>query len=190
MQTNLLWTGLEYHSLENCLVKAGETGSEITSTIIGSYEGKIFKVEYRIETNPNWETVFFEIISRHSDQVRSIRFEGDGKGIWTNDGKIASQFTGCIDVDISLTPFTNTLPIRRLNLSRNQPKEIHVLYCDVLEQQLKAVRQKYTCVSNSTYYFENVPNDFEAILEVDEAGFVIDYQNLFQRTAVLQTNYR
>ncbi len=63
MQTNLLWTGREYYSLENCLVKVEETGSEITSTIIGSYEGKIYKVEYRIQTNPNWETVFFEINS-------------------------------------------------------------------------------------------------------------------------------
>jgi hypothetical protein len=190
MQTNLLWTGLKYYSLENCLVKVGETGSEIASTIIGSYDGKIYKIEYRIQTNPNWETVFFEINSRHSNQIQVIRFEGDGKGNWLNNSKKTSQFSGCIDVDIPLTPFTNTLPIRRLNLSKNEAKEIQVVYCDILGQQLKPVRQKYTCLSNSNYHYENVPNDFEATIEIDDEGFVIDYPSLFARTAILKTNYR
>ena len=190
MQTNLLWTGREYHSMENCLVKVGETGSEITSTIIGYYEGKIYTVEYRIQTNLDWETVLFEIKSRHSNEVRLIRFEGDGKGNWISDGKTVSQFSGCIDVDISLTPFTNTLPIRRLNLSQNQAREIKVIYCDILKRQLKPVRQKYTRISNSNYHFENVPNDFESTIEIDEEGFVVDYPSLFVRTAILQTNYR
>ena len=190
MQTNLLWTGREYYSLENCLVKVGETGSEITSTIIGSYDGKIYRVEYRIQTNLNWETVFFEITSRHSNQIQLIRFEGDGKGNWIYNGKKNSQFNGCIDVDIPLTPFTNTLPIRRLNLNQNQAQEIQVVYCDILEQQVKHVRQKYTRLSSVNYHYENVPNDFEATIEVDEAGLVIDYPSLFVRTAILKTNYR
>ena len=64
MQTNLLWAGREYHSIENCLVDTTNKGSEITSTIIGHYDNKIYQVEYRIKTNHNWETVFFEINSR------------------------------------------------------------------------------------------------------------------------------
>jgi hypothetical protein len=189
MQTNLLWTGREYYSLENCLVKFEETGSEITSTIIGSFQQKIYKVDYRILTNAYWETVFFEINSRHSDHAQLIRFESDGKGNWKNNGKINSQFNGCLDVDIPLTPFTNTLPIRRLKLSQNQTQEIQVIYCDILEHRITPVRQKYTCISNTEYHYENVPNDFEATIEVDQAGLVIDYPSLFVRTAVLKTNY-
>ena len=74
MQTNILWTGREYHSLENCLLNVKRTGSEVTSTIIGYYEGKIYKVEYYIETNQNWETTFFEINSRHNNQIQLINF--------------------------------------------------------------------------------------------------------------------
>ena len=190
MQTNLLWAGREYHSLENCLVNTTKTGSEIASTIIGYYDSKIYKVEYRIKTNHNWETVFFEIISRHSNQTQSIRFEGDGKGNWMNNDKRAGQFNGCIDIDIPLTPFTNTLPIRRLKLSQNQTQEIQVIYCDLLEQQIKPVRQRYTCLSGTEYHYENVPNDFEATIQIDESGLVVDYPMLFARPAALQTNYR
>ena len=190
MQINLLWTGREYYSLENCLVKVEGIGSEITSTIIGFYQQKIYKVEYRIITNPNWETVFFEIISHHNNLTQLIRFESDGKGNWKENGRKNDQFNGCFDVDIPLTPFTNTLPIRRLKLGEHQAQKIQVIYCDILEQQIKPVHQKYTCISNTKYHYENVPNDFEATIEVDQAGLVIDYPSLFVRTAALNTNYR
>lgn len=189
MQTNLLWTGREYYSLENCLVETTAAGSEITSTIVGLYEGKLYKVEYRIRTNQQWETVFLEINSRHSNQIQLIQLEGDGKGNWKQNGKQVDQFKGCIDVDIPVTPFTNTLPIRRLRLEQNQSKEIQVLYCDVLEQQLRSVRQRYTCLSDTEYHYENVPNDFEATIQVDGSGLVVDYPLLFVRTAAMETHF-
>jgi uncharacterized protein len=189
MQTNILWTGREYYSLENCLIDAGENGAEIISTIIGSYEYKLYKVEYRIRTNEHWQTVLLEINSRHSNQIQQLKFEGDGKGSWMQDGKKAEQFNGCIDVDIALTPFTNTLPIRRLKLNQGQSQNIQVIYCDLLEQVIKPVHQKYTCLSATGFHYQNIPNDFEANIRVDESGFVVDYPSLFVRTTALKTAY-
>lgn len=190
MQTNILWTGREYYSLENCLVNTRASGTEISSSIIGTYKGKLYRVEYQIKTNQNWETILFEIRSQHSNQIEHLRFEGDGKGNWLSNGKKVDQFRGCIDVDIPLTPFTNTLPIRRLNLNQKQAQEIQVIYCDLLEGHIKPVRQRYTCLSKTDYHYQNVPNDFEAIIQVDETGLVVDYPLLFVRTAALKTNYR
>ena len=189
MQTNILWTGREYYSLENCLINESVTGVEISSTIIGQYEEKIYKVEYQIKTNAHWETIFFKIIGRHSNQTQTISYESDGKGNWTNAGQPLTRLAGCIDIDISLTPFTNTLPIRRLQLKPGETREIQVLYCNLLELQLIPVRQKYTCVSATEYHYENVPNNFEANIQVDDSGFVVDYPALFVRTVAQQTNY-
>lgn len=190
MQFNLLWTGREYYSIENCLIEIPGTGAEITSTIIGCYEEKIYQVDYRIQTNQNWETVLLEIKSRHSNQTQQIRLEGDGHGNWQLNGQPANEFSGCIDVDLPLTPFTNTLPVRRLRLRPNQSREIQVIYCDLLAGQLKPVRQRYTRFSDTAYQYENVPNNFEAIIQVDEFGLVVDYPELFVRTAVLNANFR
>jgi uncharacterized protein len=189
MQTNILWTGREYYSLENCLIDESASGVEISSTIVGHYEEKIYKVEYHIKTNAHWETIFFEIISRHSNQTETISYESDGKGNWKKAGQPQSPFNGCIDIDIPLTPFTNTLPIRRLQLQSHQTREIQVLYCDLLQRQIMPVRQQYTCLSATEYHYENVPNDFEANIQVDGAGFVVDYPALFVRKAALQTHY-
>lgn len=189
MQTNILWSGREYYSLENCLIDTSETGSEITSTIIGSYQGKIYQVAYHIKTNEHWETVFVAITSRHSNQTQKIQLEGDGKGNWTSNGTEAKQFRGCIDVDIALTPFTNTLPIRRLKLHQQQEQVIQVIYIDLIDQRILPVRQLYRCLSATEYHYENIPNDFEARVVVDESGFVVDYPSLFVRTAAIKTAY-
>jgi hypothetical protein len=187
MQTNILWTGCEYYSLENCLINESAAGVEISSVIIGHYEEKIYKVEYLIKTNANWETIFFEIISRVNNQTQTISGESDGKGNWSKAGEPLMQFNDCIDIDISLTPFTNTLPIRRLQLQPRKTREIQVLYCNLLKGQIMPVRQKYTYVSATEFHYENIPNDFEATIVVDESGFVVDYPSLFVRTAALQT---
>lgn len=189
MQTNLFWTGREYHSMENCLVSPSKNGITITSTLVGYYENKIYKVMYTIKTNNHWETLAFEINSQHSNKARLIKFEGDGKGNWISEGQEAIQFKGCIDIDIPLTPFTNTLPINRLSLKQNETREIEVIYLDLLAQQIKRVKQKYVRLSLLEYKYENIPNDFEAVIQVDESGFVVDYPQLFSRTAVLEADY-
>ncbi len=183
MQTNILWTGIEYNSLENCLVITTNTGAEINSVIVGRYGEKIYRVEYQIRTNQNWETIFVEIKSQHSNTPEHLIFESDASGNWLLNGKPENQFQGCIDVDIPLTPFTNTLPIKRLNMKNGKANEIYVVYIDLLERQITPVRQKYIRLSNTRYHYENIPNDFEANIEVDEFGYVVDYPSLFTRTA-------
>jgi hypothetical protein len=189
MQTNILWSGIEYNSLENCLVRTTDMGAEINSVIVGGYGEKIYRVEYQIRTNQNWETIFVEIKSQHSNIRDHFAFQSDAKGNWALNGKSANQFQGCIDVDIPLTPFTNTLPIKRLNTQKGEESEIYVLYIDLLERQITPVRQKYIRLSDTQYHYENIPNDFEANIEVDELGYVVDYPTLFTRTASVNSNF-
>lgn len=189
MQINTLWTGRAYYSLENCLINITEAGSVISSTIIGKYEGKMYLVKYTIRTNQNWETISLDIRYRHSNRKEHFLLESDGKGNWMLNGKEASEFKGCIDVDIAVTPFTNTLPINRLRLKEGEAREIEVIYFNVLEQQIQALQQKYVRLSDKTYHYENIPNDFEADITIDEYGLVVDYPALFERTAAMETNY-
>lgn len=189
MQTNILWTGREYYSLENCVISKTETGSEINSAIVGRYEQKIYRIEYLIKANDKWETTSFQLKTQVSNKREVLNYYSDGKGNWTKNGKPVNEFNDCIDIDIPLTPFTNTLPINRLKLSIHESRQIKVLYLDLLNDEIKPVRQTYTRLSQNQYKYENVPNDFEAIITVDESGFVVDYPDLFVRTERLESNY-
>ena len=116
-----------------------------------------------------------------SDKKESISFHSDGRGNWTKNDVPANEFKGCIDIDISLTPFTNSLPIKRLQWELNKPQQVKLLFLDILSQKIVPVQHRYTKLSNTEYKFENVPNDFEAIITVDEWGLVVNYPELFVR---------
>ncbi|RYU93173.1 putative glycolipid-binding domain-containing protein [Emticicia agri] len=185
MEAHILWKGIEYESLENCLIDTTEEGTEISSTIVGQYAGKIYLIDYQIRTNAAWETLFVAIESRVNHQTQHWQLEGDGQGNWRKNGKVCQQFGGCIDVDIPLTPFTNTLPINRLKLAIGETQLINVIYLDLLAEEFKPVQQKYIRLKEEVYHYENVPNDFEAAITVDANGLVVNYPALFERRALL-----
>ena len=183
MLANLVWRSKEYPSLENCTAIISSVGSEISSVVIGVAEHKIFNIEYNLKINSHWKTEEVKINSTIEGFAKSLAFKSDGRGNWQENGHILEQFEGCIDVDIPLTPFTNTLPIKRLNMQIGQAQIIRVVYLDLLSNEIKPVTQKYVRLSDREYKYENVPNDFEAVITVDESGFVVDYPTLFERIA-------
>jgi hypothetical protein len=181
MQNILLWEGLEHNSLEYCLANVSANALLVESVIKGNAEGMEFEVTYTIKTNTEWETTLLDIKSRYANQRQHICLESDGKGNWVCNKKPAAQFFGCLDVDISLTPFTNTLPIKRLQLKRGDSSEIKVIYCDILSGNVSSVFQRYTCLSDTLYHYKNLSNAFEATIMIDESDFVVDYPALFVR---------
>jgi hypothetical protein len=91
------------------------------------------------------------------------------------------QVDGCIDPDISMTPFTNTLAIRRLGLKAGEAADIKVAYVLVPELSLRAAAQRYTRLAERLWRFDGLDIDFTADLMVDEGGFVVEYPGLFRR---------
>lgn len=183
MHTNLLWEASDHISLENCVVEIDEVENKVSSIVIGVWEGQIFKVEYQIKTNHQWKTLYLDVRAKIGTNTESFVFYGDGSGNWHANGQPLEAFKGCIDVDLPITPFTNTLPVNRLHLAHNENALIKVIYIDILVHEIKPVTQKYTRLSDRKYKYENVPNDFEAVISVDESGFVTDYPGLFNRVS-------
>jgi len=184
MRTNLIWSGIEYDSKEYCSITARSGTTTVDSTIIGSYQQNIYKINYKLIINNNWQLTSVEINSIINNKESNYQLRSDGAGNWTSHNIETAKFKGCIDIDISLSPFTNTLPINRLNMPTGQSTQIKVLYFNLLEHELKPLHQQYTRLSPTEYKYENIPNDFEAVIEVDEQGLVINYPQLFIRTAI------
>ena len=95
------------------------------------------------------------------------------------------ELQGCIDADISVTPFTNTLPIRRLGLAPEESAELYVAYVVGTRLQAWPEPQRYTCLEKSDrgglYRFLSLDGEFTADLPVDADGLVLDYPGLFRR---------
>jgi uncharacterized protein len=115
-----------------------------------------------------------------------VDLRSNGEGNWkTPDGRTVPELDGCLDVDISVTPFTNTLPIRRLGLVPIESAEISVAYIQGTRLQAWPDPQRYTCLEKDNqsglYSFVSLDGGYTADLRVDADGLVLDYPGLFRR---------
>ncbi len=86
METNILWTGIAYHSLEYCVLTHSDESIEVNSVIVGTHDDKIYRVDYSIKTNRDWESIFFEVKTQLSDKKAEINYHSDGRGNWSKNG--------------------------------------------------------------------------------------------------------
>jgi uncharacterized protein len=140
-----------------------------------------FAARYRIQCDPDWRCreLDVEIIGA----ARTLRLRGDARGHWTDaDGRALPGLDGALDVDLAFTPFTNTLPIRRLALAAGASAEIAAVYVRGPALSVEIDRQRYTCLERlRRYRYEAVDGSFSAEIEVDARGLVVTYPGLFRR---------
>src|SRR5919202_919336 len=115
-----------------------------------------------------WRARSVEVV--RVDLHRALRLRSDGEGRW--DGH--PELDGCLDVDLRCTPFTNTLPIRRLR----EGGAVRAAWIG-LELEIEPLQQRYTPLGDRRWHYQ--AGDFERELEVDEHGLVIDYPGGWRR---------
>jgi len=181
-----VWVPWDGRGLEHLRLRFGEEGIEADGVVIGEEDGVTFRARYVIRCDPGWRTR--EMILDPLDGRDSLHLRSDGKGNWSDaSGRSIPELEGCSDVDLSATPFTNTLPIRRLDLSEGESSEIVAVYMDVPNVRLHASGQRYTCLQRNAegslyrYEDEGLFHGFAVDLPVDAAGLVLDYPGLFRR---------
>ncbi|MCW4467484.1 putative glycolipid-binding domain-containing protein [Flavobacterium sp. MFBS3-15] len=181
MQKSIVWEGLANDTEEHCSVNFLGEEIVIRSEIEGWAAHKAVYAEYVLHLTNEWEAVRIEVDFHVSDHQHSRHLQRDGSGNWTdNSGKAYPELQGCLFLDISLTPLTNSLPINALHLSEGDSAEFDLAYFDILEDVIRKDRQKYTRMPGNVYRFENGGGSFTADIAVDADGFVTEYPNLFK----------
>lgn len=173
------WVDDSETGLEN-LVVTYSAGRMVAAGHVAGPAAAPFEVDYLVECDEWWRTRLVRIIDRADG--RSVTLHSDGDGSWTDDhDQAVSALAGAIDVDISATPFSNTLPIRRIGLEIGAHVDVVTAYVAVPGLAVSADRQRYTRLAERTYRYESLDSDFTRDITVDQEGFVIDYPGLFTR---------
>lgn len=177
------WRPLDGAGLEHLTLEPQPDGIRATSVVIGTYEGRPFGARYRVDCAADWSVRAFDV---EATDGRRLAMSGDGKGGWRDaDGVPRPEYEGCIDIDLSASPFTNTLPIRRLGLTRaTGTVRLDMVYVpfDTLDPFVDG--QNYTAIEDGGLYrYEAADGSFRADLPLDEDGLVLDYPSLFARVS-------
>ena len=183
-QSSVFWKHIDGSaSLEQCALSKDEKNWQIKGTLISIVEGnKPIKAEYSVICDLRWQTREADLsIATSEGSPRSMKIIVDLSQRWWVQGREHGELRGCFDLDIGLSPSTNTLPIRRLNLPIGNAAEISVAWLDLPTFKIQLASQKYSRTGEQAYRYENIKTGLSADLDVDELGLVTSYGNVWAR---------
>lgn len=166
---------------EHATLTVRDSGLALVGTIIGADGGVPIRVEYRLMTDGAGLTTGVHVRQLRAFEQRTLTIDRSAKGIWSVDGAAAPALRGCTDIDLELSPSTNTLPIRRLHLAIGASQTVKVAWVRFPDLVVEPSDQTYTRLDDVTYRYAS--GDFTAELVVDDAGLAAAYAG-WQRTGL------
>lgn len=187
---HVIWNDLGGPGLEHLKLTREDDGYIADGIYVGrNDESTPYRLHYEIRISPDWRMMSMSLKVMDGPEGSGEIFLAVEDGAkWRNGtGEPVPALEGCHEIDIFATPFTNTLPIRRLDLSAGESAEISVGYIDSPHLEPRPVRQRYQCIrpfgaKSGLYRYEALFRSGSAVeIEVDSEGLVIDYPGSFRR---------
>jgi uncharacterized protein len=173
---NLLIDGTDYcglwHTAEGWLLKG---------TVVGVLKDqRPMLASYEIYCDENWLTHRVEIERTIGSDVKTLSLSVESRGVWRSSGRELRDIRGCDDVDLMVTPATNTLAIKRLNLQVGSSESIIAAWVKFPELMIQPLSQRYTRLAKTSYRYES-NTGFSAEITVDDLGLVTTYPGGWER---------
>jgi len=181
LQRSLLWSRLGPPGSEYFALWHETDGWRLEGHVVTAVESEPLRVSYEVRCDPTWRTREVQVRMVSAGRTADLRLESDGHGAWRREGGDYPAVRGCLDADLSVSPSTNTLPIRRLDLRVGESADVVAAWVRLPSLAVEPLPQRYTRVSEREYRYESRGGAFTALLTVDELGLVTHYPGGWQR---------
>jgi uncharacterized protein len=179
-RVSVLWRRLDQPGHDSALLSEDATGATIEGTAVFSEVSRPCRLDYCIVCDAAWRTVSGRVSGWLDTLLIDIVIAVDDGRRWTLNGRPCPDLHGYDDLDLSFSPATNLLPIRRARLAVGARISLRAAWLDFPSMTLESLDQTYERVSESLYRFESGGGSFVAMLETNALGFVRRYPDLWQ----------
>ena len=173
---------LDDHSFEECVVSAMPDRFGIAGDVIAAQDGVPLVVRYDIGCGEDWSARSVAIEQRLGNVTRHLKLERTGDG-WLVDSIRDVRLDGCAEPDLGLTPSTNALAIRHLELAIGQVAEIKCAWVKFPALSVEPSLQRYERLGERDYRYTNVASGFTALVAVDALALPVCYESIWTRIA-------
>ena len=178
MAKDIVWEWLDRPGLEHLSLQIGPTAVTAEGLVLVQLGPVPVRLASRVELDGAWQ---FRHAHLTAGAERVLDLARAADGAWTVDGLARPDLAGATDIDIMVTPFTNSLPIRRLHFEPGEPQAIKVAYIALPDLTVAPAAQDYTLLAPDRLRYRSLSSDFEAELTVDGDGLVVDYPPIWRR---------
>jgi hypothetical protein len=184
----LTWRAQDCTQMESARVQL--TGARIKAhgriIAAATQDRPAFSASYDLVTDDSGATKRLSINVSLPDRERQLSIARDEENMWLvtgHQGESRSGYDGALDVDMVLSPFFNTLPIRRLGLhQRAESVTLPVVYVYLPELTVSAATTSYSSVGpDGRDGIELHSPVAETTLVADSDGFILNYPGLAER---------
>jgi len=175
------WRNLLINGTEYCALRRTAEGWLLKGTVVGVLKDeRPMLAKYAISCDDHWFTHRVELERIIGNDTEALSLSVESRGLWRSSGKELPELEGCNDVDLAVTPATNTLPVRRLALRIGKSESIVAAWVKFPELTVQPLSQRYTRLTQNTYRYES-NTGFSADIVVDDLGLVTRYPGAWER---------
>lgn len=180
-----LWRRIGLEGLEHLTLQEVEDGYRVYSVLSVELELGGITCEYHFDLDRRWRTQTFKLSVNQTGEDRKLHIERGEGSQWKVNGSDRSDLDGALDLDISVTPFTNTLAIQQLALAPDEAKEMTAVYVNLPQLEVTPARQRYRRLDSThppkRFLYEGLGTGFIEEITVDEYGLVVNYPRFAER---------
>jgi hypothetical protein len=182
-----IWKRIGLQGLEHLTLQEVEGGYTADSVLSVEVELGGITCEYHVDLDSQWKTKTFQLKQNQAGENRSIRIERMSDQDWQVNGVARPDLSGCLEIDLAVSPFTNTLAIQQLRLKPDEAKEMNAVYVQLPQLSVSAARQRYQRLDASEpprrFLYSGLDTGFVEEITVDEHALVESYPRFAERLA-------
>jgi uncharacterized protein len=179
-ELSILWRRLDQPGHESARLFFQHSYWHLTGTAVFAYNQQPCRLDYQVVCNLGWQTMSGKVTGWVGDEAIQLELSVDAAHRWRLNGTALPAVAGCIDLDLNFSPSTNLLPIRRLDLAIGQEAAVQAAWLRFPNFTLESLDQRYRRTDVSIYRYESAGGSFVTELQVNAAGFVTRYPNVWQ----------
>lgn len=144
-------------------------------------------LDYVVRCDTGWQTISADITGLQDGLNVNLRITRDDK-TWVLNEIPQPQVSGAIDLDLSFTPATNLMPLRRLLASDEASEITRAAWLRYPQADLQPLDQTYgrTGVAGD-FSYKAQQTGYTTRLHIGESGFVTNYPGLWEGEVTLAT---
>ena len=170
------WRRLDGVGTDRCTLARAEHGWLLTGQANWQEVGAEAALIYTVRCWPDWATLSADITGERGGAPVELRILRDPEG-WRLNEVAQPDVAGCADIDLSFTPATNLMPLRRLAPGQDRPLPVRAAWLVPALDRLAPLEQSYRPCGAGTVAYASA--NFRAKLDVHPTGFVTHYPGLW-----------
>jgi uncharacterized protein len=179
----VVWKSHAINGADYCALRRTAEGWLLKGSVIGVLEGqRPMLASYEVCCDDKWLTRRVHLERTIDNDTKRLSLNVESGGLWRSSGQEVPEVRGLLDVDLAVTPATNTLPIRRLDLGIGRSESVSAVWIKFPELEMQLLCQRYTRIARNIYQYES-DTGFQSEITVDDLGLVVNYDGGWERIA-------